>query len=251
MEQKIINIINDKAKSQLGKLSKTKQTSYRAMVYAGVRVTLDEATLKDVAEELSYSIGGVAKLVNKWNVKVISGDVTIHRIVVAYNNLMNKKHRSPKTITINDVDGKVIVSDDESDRKEIYQKGKQATNAHKPKGKWVLGFFITPEEEMHERAAIRSAILFMQKYGKGREPRMNGEYYTPGDNPEEQKAIKESEWLPLETAARYCGCNESVIEKAAQNEDITRRIYKKSKSRNYYEYLVSDLDNFIVRNGLV
>lgn len=253
MEIKIINIINDKAGKQLARMTESKAKTYKAMLYAGVRVTLDDATLKQVAEEIGYSsISTISKLIHKWNAKVTEGDVVIHRIVAAYNKMLNRKHKTPKKIALqpeDTEDARMEVMTEialEKVEKELHPK---AVKADKPKGRWCLGFWLTPEDEMRERAAKRSAILFMQKYGKGRQPRMDGEYYSPGENP--NKPSDSTEWLPLDTAAMYCGCNASLIEKAGQNEEIARRIYKKNKSRNYYEYLISDLDKFIKKMGLV
>lgn len=250
MEQKIVDIIEDKAKAQLARMSETKAKSYKAMLYAGVRVTLDEVTLKQVAKEIGYSsISAISKLVHRWNEKVTEGDVAIHRIVSAYNKLQKRKLRTPKKITLQTED--VSKEDDVFAEIELAEaKRILSTPKDKPKGRWCLGFWITPEDEMRERAAKRASMLFFQKYGQGRQPRTHGEFYTPGSNPEDRQADK-SKWMPLETAAMYCGCNASVIEKAGQNEEISRRVYKRNKSRNYYEYLVSDLDVFIKKNGLL
>lgn len=252
MEQKIVNIIEDKAKKQLARMSETKAKSYKAMLYAGVRVTLDEVTLKQVAKEIGYSsISAISKLVHRWNDKVTEGDVTIHRIVSAYNALQKRKHRTPKKITLQAEDASK--EDDAFAEMELAEAKRilsTPTPKDKPKGRWCLGFWITPEDEMHERAAKRASMLFFQKYGQGRQPRTHGEFYTPGSNPDDAPTDK-SKWMPLETAAMYCGCKASLIEKAGQNEEIRRRVYKRNKSRNYYEYLVSDLDVFIKKNGLL
>lgn len=247
METTILNIINDKAKNQIARMSESKAKSYRAMLYAGVRVTLDDATLKQVAKEIGYSsISAISKLIHKWNDKVTEGDVTIHRIVTAYNKQLNRKHRTPRKISLEteDVEDAFTQIALQELERELHRPKKE----DKPKGRYCLGFWLTPEDEMRERAAKRDTILFMQKYGKGRQPRMHGEFYTPGTNETPQDS---SEWLPLETAALYCGCKADIIEKAGQNEEIARRVYKKNKSRNYYEYLVTDLDAFIKRNGLI
>lgn len=253
MEQKIVNIIEDKAGKQLVRMSETKAKSYKAMLYAGVRVTLDEVTLKQVAKEIGYSsISAISKLIHKWNDKVTEGDVVIHRIVAAYNKIHNRKYKIPKKIALQPEeteDAKMEAMSEitlEKVEKELHI---NTAEADKPKGRWCLGFWLSKEDDIRERVARRSAILFMQKYGKGRQPRMNGEYYSPGENP--NKPSDCAEWLPLDTAAMYCGCKATLIEKAGQNEEIRRRVYKRNKSRNYYEYLISDLDQFMKRYGMI
>lgn len=115
--------------------------------------------------------------------------------------------------------------------------------------KKILGFTVTPEEERRARAVIRSSIMFFQNYGKGDLPRLHGEYYTPKNNAKNNDNT--SKWLPLYTAAIYCGCKPEAITMAAQEGTIERRAYKRCVNRYYYEYNIADLDEFIKRNNLL
>lgn len=248
MKQEIIDIINDKAARKLAFMIESKAKSYRAMIYAGIRVAIDGVTLKQVTEEIGYSsISAISKLVGKWNTKIAEGDIIVHRIVVAYNKLLNRKHRPQRNILLDSEEKGAARKHDASITKNL--KRSKLIKKTKPKGRWCLGFWISEDDERFERKVKREAILFMQKYGAGRQPRMNGEYYPPGCNPKELDNDN-SEWLPLKTAALYCGCSESKIEHAGQIEEIAKRAYKKNKGRNYYEYLISDLNEYIKNHKL-
>lgn len=252
MEQVIIDIIDKKAAKQYNRLTPTKRKAYRAMLYAGAQITINGYSVRDVATEIGYSESGTSKLAQKWIELMRQGDVTVNLIIAAIQKLpkskrfQHGKHDAP-TVKLTPT----IVP--ESHKEETLQPTPAQTSAPtetKRKGKYVLGFFITPEDEMRERAAIRSSILFFQTYGKGAKPRMNGEYYTPGTH--QMKDSEDSKkWLPLETAAMYCGCKAELISKAGQNGVIERRVYKHNASRNYYEYNIADLDKFIRDNHLL
>lgn len=247
MEQTIIDIIDKKAQRQYKRLTGTKRKAYRAMLYAGVQITLNGYSVREIAPEIDYSESGTTKLVQKWIQLMQSGDVTVNLII-------NAVHKIPKSRRLAHRQTSVMESEPHTPPKPVRVEAIKpipiTVRPPKPKIKNVLGFLITPEDEMRERAAIRSSILFFQKYGKGREPRLNGEYYTPGTNPDE--VVKDDgKWLPLDTAALYCGCKEEVINLAGQNGIIERRVYRHNANRNYYEYKVDDLDRFIRDNHLM
>lgn len=115
--------------------------------------------------------------------------------------------------------------------------------------KVAFGFVYTPEKERMYRQAIRSAILFMQTFGKGRKPRLHGEYYTPGYNPCEREDSEK--YLPLEAAARYCGCSAVTLQRAAGKGLVIRRAYLTKGKKTYYEYSIQSLDAFIEERGLM
>lgn len=248
MEKAIIKIIDKKAANQYKRLTPSKLKAYRAMLYAGAQITLNGRSVRETAVEIEYSEGGTSKLVQKWIALMREGDVTVNLIISAINKL--PKHERFKAVdTTEKFTRKVDYSSTADETRAEERKPIATPKVGKPRYKNVLGFIITPEDEMRERAAIRSSILFFQDYGKGRQPRMNGEYYTPGTHTEVSVKDKEK-WLPLETAALYCGCSAELIVKAGQNDIIERRVYKHSAGRNYYEYKVSDLNRFIRDNHL-
>lgn len=256
MEQVIIDIIDKKAAKQYNKLTPTKRKAYRAMLYAGAQITLNGYSVRDIAAEIGYSESGTSKLAQKWIELMRQGDVTVNLIIAAIQKLpKSKRFQHGKANAPHVKLTPTVVSEESKDE------APQSTPAQTPtpvststgskrKGRYVLGFFITPEDEMRERAAIRSSILFFQTYGKGAKPRMNGEYYTPGTH--QTKGNEDSKkWLPLDTAALYCGCKAEIISKAGQDGVIERRVYKRNANRNYYEYNVADLDKFIRDNHLL
>lgn len=254
MEQVIIDIIDKKAAKQYNKLTPTKRKAYRAMLYAGAQITMNGCSVRDIAAEIGYSESGTSKLAQKWIELMRQGDVTVNLIIAAIQKLpKSKRFQHGKENTPHVKLTPTVVAEEPND------KAPQPTSAqahpttsteNKRKGKYVLGFFITPEDEMRERAAIRSSILFFQTYGKGAKPRMHGEYYTPGTRRVEDKEDSKK-WLPLDTAALYCGCKAEIISKAGQNGVIERRVYKRNANRNYYEYNIADLDKFIRDNHLL
>ncbi|MBD5357336.1 MAG: hypothetical protein HDR88_10085 [Bacteroides sp.] len=241
MEQTIIDIIDKKAQRQYVRMTETRRKAYRAMLYAGVQITINGYSVREIAPEIDYSESGTSKLVQKWTQLMQEGDITVNLIITAIQRLPKSKrfHRVNPNPT----------EPAETVKENVARPLPIRPLPVKTKVKNVLGFLITPEDEMRERAAIRASILFFQSYGKGREPRLHGEYYTPGTNPDE--TIKdEGKWLPLDSAALYCGCKEEVINVAGQNGIIERRIYRRNASRNYYEYKIDDLDRFIRDNHL-
>lgn len=253
MEESITNIITQKAGSKIAKMTETKAKQYTVMAYAGLRSSFYNCKLDELAEETGYTVSGLSKLIHKWNTLMQEGDVTAHIITRAYDVFL-KKHPHHKKENIKPVPEftNTATAEEETPQKQALHMPKVC---QKPQNKKILGFIITPEDEMRERAAKRAAIRFFQTYGKGRQPRMNGEYFAPGTNPKD-KPKDNSIWLTLEDAARYCGCKAEFIEKAGQREEIkrrvyNRRIYSESSSRCYYEYLIDDLDRFIVKNGLL
>lgn len=254
MEQVIIDIIDKKAAKQYNKLTPTKRKAYRAMLYAGAQITMNGCSVRDIAAEIGYSESGTSKLAQKWIELMRQGDVTVNLIIAAIQKLpKSKRFQHGKENTPHVKLTPTVVAEepkDEAPQPTPAQASTPTSTESKRKGKYVLGFFITPEDEMRERAAIRSSILFFQTYGKGVQPRMHGEYYTPGTRRVEDKEDSKK-WLPLDTAALYCGCKAEIISKAGQNGVIERRVYKRNANRNYYEYNVADLDKFIRDNHLL
>lgn len=248
MEQTIIDIIDKKAQRQYRRLTETRRKAYRAMLYAGAQITINGCSVREIAPEIEYSESGTSKLVQKWIQLMQDGDITVNLIIKAIHKLPKNKRFQHKYTSI--PKEAPLTPPSKPVKVEVPKPVPVIVRPAKPRVKNVLGFRITPEDEMRERAAIRSSILFFQKYGKGREPRLNGEYYTPGTNPDE--IVKdEGKWLPLDTAALYCGCKEEVINAAGQNGIIERRVYRRKANRNYYEYKVDDLDRFIRDNHLL
>lgn len=253
MDKTIIDIIDKKAMRQYRGMTETKKKAYRAMLYAGTQVTLNGYSVRDVALEIGYSESGTSKLVQKWIELMRNGNVTVNLIITATQKLpMNKRfqpHVKNVSPEINDCMDSVneISTKSNSDTPVI---STNTTLNKKNKIEKVLGFVITPEDKKRKRKAIRSSILFFQSYGKGAKPRMNGEYFSPGTNPA-KKLIVEDSWLPLNTAALYCGCKEDVINAAGQNGTIERRVYRRNANRYYYEYKVTDLNRFILDNHLL
>ena len=251
MEKVIIDIIDKKAVRQYARLIPTKRKAYRAMLYAGAQITLNGCTVREIAPEIGYSESGTSKLAQRWIELMREGDVTVNLIISAIHKLpANKRFQHGKTSKPNPKPKAQSTPKRETHDPELIPEPLPKLKAVQPKVKKVLGFIITPEDELRERAAKRAAILFMQSYGKGRQPRMHGEYYTPGTNPNNDRESKKK-WLPLETAALYCGCKAEYINNAGQCGIIERRVYKRNASRNYYEYNVADLDKFIRDNHLL
>lgn len=247
MEKTIIDIIDKKAQRQYNRMTGIKRKAYRAMLYAGVQITLNGYSVREIAPEIDYSESGTTKLVQKWIQLMQGGDVTVNLIINAVQKIPMSRRIAHKQTPVKESEP---ITPSKPVQVEIPKPMPAITRPTRTKVKNVLGFLITPEDEMRERAAIRSSILFFQSYGKGKEPRMNGEYDTPGTNPDE--AVKdEGKWLPLDTAALYCGCKEEVINIAGQNGIIERRVYRRNANRNYYEYKVDDLDRFIRDNHLL
>lgn len=252
MEQVITDIIDKKAAKQFNKLTPTKRKAYRAMLYAGAQITMNGYSVRDIAAEIGYLESGTSKLAQKWIELMRQGDVTVNLIIAAIQKLpKNKRFQHGKEIAPHvKLTPTVVAEEPKDETPRPIPAQTPAPTENKRKGKYVLGFFITPEDEMRERAAIRSSILFFQTYGKGAKPRMHGEYYTPGTH-QAKDSEDSKKWLPLDTAALYCGCKAEIISKAGQNGVIERRVYKRNANRNYYEYNIADLDKFIRDNHLL
>ena len=249
MEQNILDIIDKKAERQYARLSETKKIAYRLMLYAGVQVTINGYTVRDIASQIGYSESGTSKLVQKWIELMRDGDVTVQLIINAVNRVPKCKRMADAVSRKRPIQPpKPSVTSASLD--DVKQKtSKIVVSANKPKSTKINGFVFTEEDEIRYRAAIRSSILFFQNFGKGAQPRMNGEYYSPGTNPNRTSA-QTDKWLTLEVAALYCGCDAEVINNACQCGLIERRVYKRNASRSYYEYKVEDLDKFIKANNL-
>ena len=224
MEQDIIDIITLTDAKRLSKMSEAKATSYMKTVYVGLRVDVDGCVANAVASEIGYNNTSAYKLMSRWKEMVEAGDPSVKALVAAYRKYI-KGGRKP----VIERPAKTI-SDEERVRR-------------------AFGFDFTDKDRANMRAAVRESIRFMEKYGKGVNPRMHGEYYSPGTSPDAEEAKKQ--WIHQEQATLYCGCSLDILNKAAQQEEIQRRLYKRSGSRNFYEFLVNDLDKFIVKNHLL
>lgn len=253
MEKAIIDIIDKKAANQYARLIPSKQRAYRTMLYAGAQITLNGYSVREIAVEIGYSESATSKMAQKWIELMRKGDVTVNLVIAAVQKLpISNRFQCGKTAMQKSAEKAAAAKC----QKELPQpattasQSVKAMSSSKPMNKKILGFRITPEDEMRERAAIRSSILFFQTYGKGAQPRMHGEYYTPGTRRVEEKEDSKK-WLPLDTAALYCGCKAEIISKAGQDGVIERRVYKRNANRNYYEYNVADLDKFIRDNHLL
>ncbi len=247
MDTELLGIINEKSKQYYARLTPPKARAFRSIVYAGIRMTIDGVNLVTTADELGCTPSTVSKYIHKWNELQSGGDVLIHKIVAAYNSFKKKRLRVPKSVKTD------IPADTETDKElsDINPTGiARQIKEEKPKGSWVLGFFITPEDELRERAAKRSAILYMEELCKGPKPRMLSDYYY-SDKPQQDENDTKSQWLPLTAAALYCGCSERVIESEGKVGGIARRAYKHGKNHTYYEYRVTDLNKFIKDKGLI
>lgn len=242
MQKIVIDTIDKKAAKQYAKMTEIKREAYRAMLYAGAQVTVNGRKLKDVADELGYSESGAHKLVTKWLELLNAGDVTANLVATAIQRL----RCSPKfsDVVAAKKTGPMDAAETARPKTEpcVRRTGRKRSARGIPDR--CLGFVVTPEDEMRYRAAVRSAIIFMRKYGRGISPRVSGEYYAPGTKPQPEPS-DEDKWLPIDVAAPYCGCDASVITEAGKRGHIERRVYKQTKCRIYYEYKVSDLDQFI------
>lgn len=240
MEQAIIDIIDSKAAKQYEQLPPIKRMSYRAMLYAGAQVNVFGHTMVQTAAELGHSKGSVSHLVQKWIDLMREGDLTVNRIITAFHKLY------PQTISLHKREMEKMQEKQARAelREEEYKSTLKELSQIPVKPRKVLGFIISPEDERKAVSAINASIAFFQTYGKGCQPRMNGEYYTPGTRPAYNDEDK-SKWLPLEAAALYCGCKPETIRAAGLNGTIDRRLYKRNSKRCYYEYSLVDLDEYI------
>lgn len=227
--EEIYNIIDKKAAYDLAKCSIRRRKVYRDMLYAGVQVTLNGRTLDEVASEIGYSKDYTSHLVQNWRRMVEAGDVTANLIIAAVNRLPKYKR---------------FRLDNGYSRRE---KTERSPVTHSVLDKFktinVLGFRITPEDNRRARAAVRDAILFFDKFGKGSKD-ASGAVASVTDG-------TKTKWLPLETAAIYCGCTVDEVKRAGESEIIECRIYRRSRSHCYYEYKLEDLDKFIQEHNLI
>lgn len=252
MKKIILDIINEFGTEYFSKIPETASDNYRLMLYCGMRLSIDKAPAESVLHEAGCSEADLMEMIRRWNFCLEEGDILLHNSVAAYNNCKGKRYCEAKKIHYLG-EGKVGLLDADTytamphmNPKEMALPGTMNVDWEPEpcKGRWCLGFWISEEDERREREAIRSSILFMAKFGAGRPPRMNGEYFTPGCNPAESK-LDNRQFLPLTSAAHYCGCPKNIIEEAARKGIIERRAYKHSDTRTFYEYLIDDLDRFI------
>lgn len=243
MEDNIYKLIKNKAQREISEMTEAKANTYVRMCYAGLRAEVDNAKIIDIAKELDYTASGVSKLVSKWLIIRSGGDVTSNLIAAAYIKQIkgggnaNKKTDVPSIATYVKEDVEQAITSTATKRR---------TKGYKFK---LFNLKLTENDIKRERACIRESIKFMEKYGKGNQPRMHGEYYIPGTSPSDMDKDK-GEWLSEGSAAMYCGCLVDVLNKAANQELVERRVHLKGKRKNYYEYKISSLDDFIKKFGL-
>lgn len=246
MEKAIIDIIDNKASKQYKQLTSNKIKSYRLMLYAGAQVTLNGYSVREISAEINYSEGGTSKLVHKWIELLQHGDVTANLVYAAVQKLIKNKHyvHRKKSAPAPSTNRMSINGVETQQEGEISKELSTTCESTVPKGKKILGFYISPEDEMRATAAKRAAILFFLTYGRGHQPRLNGEYYEPGTYPAKDEDVNKK-WLPLVMAAYYCDCDTETIREAGKKGVIERRVYKHKARRAFYEYNVADLDEFI------
>ena len=87
MEKTIIDIIDKKAQRQYNRMTGIKRKAYRAMLYAGVQITLNGYSVREIAPEIDYSESGTTKLVQKWIQLMQGGDVTVNLIINAVQKI--------------------------------------------------------------------------------------------------------------------------------------------------------------------
>lgn len=92
---------------------------------------------------------------------------------------------------------------------------------------------------MEERAK-REAVEFFKKYGQGRQPVIDGNYYRPGANPTENSIHG---WLPTKTASEYIGYTVWQLIALSEEGEIRRRKY----NGNQFEYNISDMDAYLLK----
>lgn len=97
------------------------------------------------------------------------------------------------------------------------------------------------EREAYKRALIESN-KFMEKFCEGRQPRLNGEYYTPGTAP----SCRDERWLAATGAMDFLGLAPNVFLTIARK--LERRVYHRDRSHIYYEYSVRGLEAWLGSN---
>lgn len=239
MDAQIVDTINMRAANHLATLSDTSKTLFVTTAYAGIQVLFNGYSLKRMATELGYSTQTVSQFVSNWERLLKEGDMVANMVSLPFGQF-----------------GKSTIEGDSKSHKDVlaYRKAyadfickinkccKEHVTARK-----VLGFSITPEDELREREVIRLSIRFMRNYGKGHQPNDGDVTYIT--YPEDDNA-ENGFWIPLHWAARYCGCSHDIIQDAATFGLIARRLYKRTVEGGFYEYNVSDLDQFIKLFGL-
>lgn len=239
MERHIIELVDKCARTEYAKFTPVKKTAYRFMLYAGVQVTLNGCTAREIATELDISEPVLSRYVKEWRDRSAKGDPVVSAIDRNYHRLpMNKRYRYLKereAARRGKAVKKVLDTHEEGSILE------SVAAPPKPKTKKVLGFVITPEDEARAQFAMRQAVLFMETYGAGEQPRVGGECFPAGTNP---NAKSEGRWLNVNSASLYCGCKREVIENAGREGLIERRPYTRSSHHIYYEYEVESLNQF-------
>lgn len=103
------------------------------------------------------------------------------------------------------------------------------------------GLRFTPEDLARQKTAIRESIRFMAAYGKGRQPRMNGEYFAPTP-----KVVgKEEPWVTLGVASIFLGCGECEVMRMAAEGKVRRRSALRPGGYGD-EYSLHDLEAILV-----
>lgn len=221
MKNELCELIKDKAARSRALLSSAKWRTLACSLYAGPRVLIDGISIKAAAREMGYSPTGVAKMVRKWQELKAVRDKEVLAIEKAYSRMVGKLPAPPPP---------ELVPLPSNPRLQLF------------------GFAFTQDDEERMAKAMRGADNFMEKYGKGQQPRLHGEYYAP--NPASPNALYPSErWLTEQSAALYCGCSVAELAQAAKEGIVERRIYRrvhfyKRSDQLYYEYKVESLDLF-------
>lgn len=98
----------------------------------------------------------------------------------------------------------------------------------------AFGFEFTKLDERMYRIAVQRANKFMESEYLGDPPRMRGEYYTPGKNPQDIEDSKA--WVSLDTAMNYTFMSRSEFNKFVSDYNVEKRPYQRTEAKVYYEY---------------
>lgn len=214
MDSKILDIITKVAKSELVKHTEEKRKRLLRIYYAGIVSHFFDAKLAGLAIDTGLSISGAKKLIIKFDAMLKDGDIACNMLMLEFMQQQGLDYMPV--------------------RRSIKRK---------PTQKISLGFKFSEEDELNMIHAIRQSILFMNDYGKGEHPIVNGGYFRPAQKPDKRSG----RWLTIDAASWYSGIDKNVIIGKAKDGSITRRVYKVINGRTYYEYSVEDLDKLFVK----
>lgn len=192
-------------------LKKYNKRTYKAQLdtaFTGLKMLYEDVRNTDIAKELGISRSWVTKMRSSYEAQLAGREPYISKITKAYL----KVHRKPARMSsIKPTETKINT-----------------------KPKKYLGFVFNGEEIARINSAVRSSVLFMQKYGHGKE---NG-YNLPHNVENENEGFI---WLDLRMASHYCQCSEKDILKAYKAGKLTRRICGRVLGLVYYEYRLDRL----------